>query len=101
MPIYYVEADIGVMILADSEEAAERMAERALAEEVRWNGIGNHWPPCRVTALDMYPNWADALPHGSTERTCAQILGAEAEAEKRRPPTAEEIEAAGQQRLIA
>jgi hypothetical protein len=35
VPIYYVEADIGVMILADSEEAAERMAERALAEEVR------------------------------------------------------------------
>lgn len=102
MPIFRVEAEIEVMVFAKDWEEAEREARDAVREELRWNSDGfTMYGPDEVTDPLHLFDWKDARPHNRDDNlTCAQIMELEAERKAKTPPTIEEIEAAGQQRLV-
>jgi hypothetical protein len=101
MPIFRVEAEIEVMVFAKDEDEAERLAADAVRAELRY-GEPTLWPPTRVEDVPSLMGWQDCSPYNRKDSmTCRAVMEAEAAAEAARPPTLEEIEAAGQQRLIA
>jgi hypothetical protein len=105
MPLYKVQFEGEVVIYTEGETPGEYEVRDAIREEISGMGGGVDglcvYSPERVTAKTFLGEWAQSRPYErEDDMTCAQILAAEAEAEKRRPPTAAEIEAAGQVRLI-
>lgn len=100
MPLFHVEIDLELYVVADSQDEAERIAERHLHEEAH---SACYWASEPVTKEENVPgDWIDCLPYGAKRsgKTVRQILAEQAEAERTRPPTLAEIEAAGQVRLI-
>jgi hypothetical protein len=104
MPLFRVEAEFDVVFFAEDEAQAEIDARDAVREALRWESDGFvMWGPNRVKAKDLDRDWLSSYPYNretDDSRSCEQILEAEEEAERKRVPTAEEIEAAGQQRLV-
>jgi hypothetical protein len=105
MPLYKVEFEGEVVIYSEDGPPDEWDVRDAVKDEL-WDGGGVDglciYAAERVTDKTWLGEWSNSRPHGrEDDKTCNQILAAELEAEKRRPPTTEEIEAAGQQRLIA
>jgi hypothetical protein len=106
MPLYKVEFEGEVVIYSEGEPPGYYDIQEAIREELSGMGGGIDglliWDPERVTPKTHIGEWANSRPYErDDDKTCAEILAEEAEAEARRPPTPEEIEAAGQQRLIA
>jgi hypothetical protein len=106
MPIYRITAsvDLEAMVYADSYNEAVAAADEAMQDHISDDGINvlgmvscDHKP---IKDARFLGDWRTSLPYNSDDdRTCQQILEDEADTEKRRPPTAAELEAAGQVRL--
>jgi hypothetical protein len=94
--LWEVEIEVEpLVVLAETEQEAERIAAR----NVRYGVEDAHYWASPLTA-PVDPEWRKSRPYGAKDgdlRTVQQIMDEEAA----RPPTTEEIEAAGQQRLIA
>lgn len=95
MKLWLVDVSFEMIVYADTEAKALRVAELNAREEAENAAC---WAQPLKRPYDS--EWKDSCPYGLPRgdyRTVEAIL-AEIEA---RPPTTEEIEAAGQQRLIA
>ena len=106
MPLYKVEFEGDVVIYSEDGPPGHYDSRDAISEELSAMGGGIDslciWDAEKVTLKTHIGEWEKCRPHGrDDDKSCAEIMQEEAEAEKRRPATAEEIEAAGQQRLIA
>lgn len=100
--LFTVEIETEVVVLASDESEAEEIAKEqaGCGGNVDWNDAdytvqeSDGWIP---------PDWTNAIPFGmgtTKQRTCEQILAAWKEYEAAQPPTAAELEALGQQRLL-
>jgi hypothetical protein len=106
MPIFRITArvDLEAMVYAETYAEAEAAANEAMQDHISDDGVDVrgavycHRKP--VTQARELGDWRDSLPYNSDdERTCLQVLESEYENAQRTPPTAAELEAAGQQRL--
>lgn len=103
MPLYRLTAEIEIVMYAEDWSEAEDGARDCMRDAIRDDpGEFQLTGPHEVKVGGYLGEWHNSRPYNrdGDDLTCTQILAMEAEAEKRRPPTVEEIEAAGQVRLI-
>lgn len=97
--LFTVEIEQSVVVLAATEKAAEEIAKDvACGHDIEWlDAMYSAYESPRLP-----DGWDKTQPYGHEGReTCEQILEALEEYERTRPPTLAELEAMGQQPLIA
>lgn len=101
--LYEVEITATLYVVARTERGAERVAAEALengkVEDLAMTACIEASVVNEVRHISG--SWEDAYPFGGNEKTCTQWVEDWDEYERTRPRTAAELEAAGQQRLIA
>lgn len=101
--LFHVSFEFDMVVLAEDEKEARQVAEDDCDDAFRDCRYGLYPFVDEIRDMSLLPSeWARSAPWGGDgSATCEQIMLAIEEAEKKRPPTAEEIEAAGQMRLLA
>ena|SRR5688572_33156396 len=100
--LYEVQIEQTIIVLASDEGEADEIAreQASCGGNIDWNDA--NYDTCELAHVPA--DWQKAIPfgmpHGMRDRTCQQIFDAWKEYETARPPTAAELEAMGQQRLI-
>jgi hypothetical protein len=98
LPLFHCEIELDLYVEADDEDEAESLAESHAGEELHRAAV---WVNQVTTGSYIDADVLRSRPWGGDgSKTIAQLLASYAEAERNRPPTTDEIEAAGQQRLI-
>lgn len=101
--LFHVEYDFDMVVLAENEEEAREIAKEDCDEAFADCRYELYPVVSEIRDMRSLPSfWSNSAPWGSDgDTTCEKIMFAVEEAERKRPPTAEEIEAAGQMRLLA
>lgn len=101
LKLYAVEIERTLMVLAESEQEAEVIAERNEREEMM-NGA-EYVSASPATERNIPQEWYGSHPYTDSndcDKTVRQLLDEILEAERLRRPSVQELEAADQQRLV-